>query len=124
MSSLIDNTNATFPGKVTAAAFLVSPAGPIDGVLKTVTPTGISYAALDTDDIILLTATGLTVTLPDATTRAGKVYTIKLTASGSGNIVTTSSQHIDAGTAWSLAAQYNSVTVVSDGTQWWAVAKV
>ena len=49
---------------------------------------------------------------------AGKQYTIKLTASGSCTVGTTSSQTIDGSTTYSLAAQYAYVTVMSDGSNW------
>jgi hypothetical protein len=71
------------------------------------------------DSVILVTATGQTITLPDATTHcAGRIYTIKLTASGSATVATTSSQNIDSASTYSLSAQNKYVTVVSDGTQW------
>jgi hypothetical protein len=77
-----------------------------------------TYSAAANDNVILMTATGHTVTLPTAAGIAGKQYTIKLTASGSCTVGTTSSQTIDGSTTYSLAAQYAYVTVMSDGSNW------
>jgi hypothetical protein len=69
-----------------------------------------------------VTATGQTITLPTASGIAGRVYTIKLTASGSCTINTTSSQTIDASTTYSLASQYKYVTVMSNGSNYIVIA--
>lgn len=71
---------------------------------------------------VKVTATGQTITLPTAVGCTGRVYTIKLTASGSGTVATTSSQTIDASTTYSLSAQYKYVTVQSDGANWMIIA--
>ena len=82
-----------------------------------------SYTVDAGDSTIIITATGQTVTLPDATSHCkGREYTIKLVASGTCTVATTSSQHIDAATTYSLSAQYKYVKVQSDGTQWWIIA--
>jgi hypothetical protein len=72
-----------------------------------------------TNSTVLLTATGLTATLPDATSHArGRRYAIKLKATGSGTVATTSSQTIDGSTTYSLSAANKFVVVESDGTNW------
>lgn len=81
-----------------------------------------SYSIGATDNIIEVTATGQTMTLPTALGISGKTYTIKLTASGSSTIATTSSQTIDGSTTYSLSAQYKYVTVVSNGAGWLIIA--
>lgn len=83
---------------------------------------GVNYPALMTDEIILLSATGLTVTLPTAVGCAGKRFLVKLTASGTGTVATTGGQNIDAATPYTLSAQYKFVDLVSDGVQWWIIA--
>ncbi len=85
-------------------------------VKYTATATGITLDA--THSVINVTATGQTITLPTAVSISGRQYTIKLTASGSCTIATTSSQTIDGSTTYSLSAQYKYVTVVSDGANW------
>lgn len=80
------------------------------------TATGITLGA--SNQIVNVTATGQTITLPTAAGITGRAYTIKLTASGTGTVATTSSQTIDGSTTYSLSAQYKYVTVVSDGANW------
>lgn len=86
-----------------------------------------NYTATTTDSAILGNATSaaFTVTLPTAVGVAGQTYFIKKTDS-SGNAVTvgtTSSQTIDGVTTYVLGAQYQSVSVVSDGSNWQAIAQ-
>lgn len=82
----------------------------------TATATGITLDG--THSVVNVTATGQTITLPTAASITGRQYTIKLTASGSATVATTSSQTIDGSTTYSLASQYKYVTVVSDGSNW------
>ncbi len=82
----------------------------------TATATGITANA--THHTIDVTATGQTITLPTAVGITGRCYTIKLTASGTGTVGTTSSQTIDGSTTYSLSAQYKYVTVQSTGSNW------
>ncbi len=78
----------------------------------------LDYTATATDHSLLLTVTGKTITLPTSIGILGRIYTIKLTASGTGTVATTSSQTIDGATTYSLSAQYKYVTVQSDGANW------
>jgi hypothetical protein len=86
------------------------------------TTTAVDYTALFTDNLIEVTATGKTITLPTAVGCQGREYIIKLTASGSGTVATTSSQNIDASTTYSLSAQYKYVSVKSNNANWLIVA--
>jgi len=78
----------------------------------------VDYAVGADDEVILVTATGKTMTLPTAVGVTGKTYTIKLSASGSSTIATTSAQTIDGASTYSLSAQYKFVTVLSNGANW------
>lgn len=82
------------------------------------TASAVDITATIAHHTIDLTATGKTVTLPTAVGITGREYTVKLTASGSGTVATTSSQTIDASTTYSLSAQYKYVTVQSNGANW------
>lgn len=64
--------------------------------------------------------TGVTATLPTAVGVSGKIYTIKKTDSTSSGVTisTTSSQTIDGLASFRLGRQYNSIKVVSDGSNW------
>jgi hypothetical protein len=82
------------------------------------TATGVDLTLSASHSVVALTATGLTATLPTAVGITGRTYTIKLTASGTGTVATTSSQTIDGSTTYSLILQYKYVTVQSDGANW------
>ncbi len=74
------------------------------------------------DDTILMNATSgnLTVTLPAAAGKVGWVYNIKKTDS-SENTVTidgNASETIDGETTLVLTLQYQSVSILSDGSNW------
>lgn len=80
-----------------------------------------NYTILATDHVILVNATSaaVTVTLPDAS--EVKEFHIKKIDS-SGNAVTVAragTDTIEGSTSVSLAAQYNSVTLYSDGSTTW-----
>lgn len=81
-----------------------------------------SYTLTAYDNKIEVTATGQTMTLPTAVGVTGQEYTIKLTASGSCTVATTSSQTIDGSTTYSLVSQYKYVTVQSNGANWIVIA--
>ena len=61
-----------------------------------------------------------TATLPDATTIGGRMYTIKNASTNSSALTvnTTSSQTIDGATSYTLSTQYQTVSVVSNGSNW------
>jgi hypothetical protein len=86
------------------------------------TASGVNITATIAHNVIDLTATGLTATLPTAVGITGREYTIKLTAIGTGTVATTSSQTIDGSTTYSLLAQYKYVTVKSTGANWIIIA--
>lgn len=82
-----------------------------------------STTAASTDNTLLFTGTSAaTVTLPDATTCAGRVYSIKNTSTSSPlpvlTIATTSSQTIDGVSSWLLNDTKEILTVASDGANW------
>jgi parallel beta-helix repeat protein len=86
-----------------------------------------AYTILDSDSSILADATSaaFTVTLPTAVGRTGRIFRIKRTNSGANAVTvgTTSAQVIDGAATYSLSAQYAYVTVQSNGTNWWIIAK-
>jgi hypothetical protein len=71
-----------------------------------------------THNTVNVTADAQTITLPTAASVAGRTYTIKLSASGTCTVATTSSQTIDGSTTYTLSAQYKYVTVMSNGSNW------
>lgn len=69
-------------------------------------------------NVVEVTSTGRTITLPTAVGITGRIYTVKLTVSGTGTVATTSSQTIDGSTTYPLSAQYKYVTIQSNGSTW------
>lgn len=84
-----------------------------------------AYTLTETDSTILATGT-TTITLPSASSITGRMYTVKKTDSAGTSITvaTTSSQTIDGSTTYTLSAQYQSITVQSDGTNWIVIGGV
>lgn len=82
---------------------------------------------VDSDDLVLVDATSgaVTVTLPLAAVNAGRRFTVKKT-DASGNAATidgNGSETIDGATTAATTTQYVAITVQSDGTAWWVVAR-
>jgi hypothetical protein len=82
-----------------------------------------NYTITDTDDYIAADATGgsITMTLPSAVGRAGRIYTVRRTNSGTNtvSVATVSSQTILGGASpaiINIAGQ--SLTIMSDGANW------
>lgn len=76
-----------------------------------------------TDGLVLVDATAgaVTMTLPLAASVPGRVFAVKK-VDASGNAVTVDgngSETIDGATTQALSAQYDVLTVASDGTEWW-----
>lgn len=87
-----------------------------------VTKTG-AYTATADDYTILCNASGgsFTITLPAVASHTNRIYNIKKIDS-SANAVTVdgnNSETIDDGTTAILTTQYESITIQSDGSEWW-----
>lgn len=79
-----------------------------------------NYTLTATDTTILLNGTTLTATLPtNSAALAGHVWNIKELAASSGTIAGT----IDGATNYTLTGQYSFVTIISDGSAYWVIAK-
>lgn len=77
------------------------------------------------DAVTYVNAASTTQTLPDATTCAGLILTIKNDASGSGTTAATAaSQTIDGASTQTIAAAWGAITVQSNGANWRILAKV
>lgn len=84
-----------------------------------------TYGIAQDNEVVLCNATGgaFSVTLPAAAGCVGWIETVKK-IDASANAVTVdpdASETIDGATTYSLAAQYNSVTIVCDGSTWWVI---
>ena len=94
-------------------------------VIQVVAKTG-AYTLTAIDDFIECDASGgaFTITLPAvASTTTGKVYHIKKIDS-SANVVTVdgnASETIDDGTTASITTQYECITIINNGSEWWII---
>lgn len=83
------------------------------------------YTATTTDNTILVDASGgaVTITLPAAAGISGRLYTIKKTDSSGNNVVIdpNGAETIDGAATNTFNTQYQSVTVVCDGSTWWTI---
>ncbi|MDE2127972.1 MAG: hypothetical protein KGJ62_15430 [Armatimonadetes bacterium] len=75
------------------------------------------------DSTILAGASGITVSLPDATLNQAKLYLIKSGGVTDVTVSAASGQQIDAATSVTLAAAYAWLILQSDGVQWWILAQ-
>jgi hypothetical protein len=95
------------------------------GYFEAVASTTTAYTATGSDSLILGNATSaaFTVTLPNASGRTGRLYTVKKTDSSANAVtVATGGGTIDGASTQSLASQWAKLTVISDGTNWFVVA--
>lgn len=99
-------------------------AAPTATVTTAVSTKTSAYTITGTDDVILADGAGgaFSVTLPTAV-GVTKPFRIKRINSGSNNITvaTTSAQTIDGAANYVISQQYESITVVSNGTNWMIV---
>jgi hypothetical protein len=90
---------------------------------QTITSISAIYTALSTDEFIKASASGaaFTITIPTAVGITGRTYTITKTDT-SVNIVTidpVSSETINGVATFDLFLRGQSITIVSDGSNWW-----
>lgn len=95
------------------------------GALRSVRTITASGAALSTDYTILVDASGgaVTVTLPAVSASSGLFLTTKA-IDISGGVVTidgAGAETIDGATTQVISAQYDSLTIHCDGTEWWII---
>jgi len=84
-----------------------------------------NYTLTPLDATLIVTSGSHIMTLPAiATVPKGKTYTVTNSNMTNTTLATTSAQTINGATTYTLAAAYASVTVISDGTQWWVVSKI
>ena len=110
LSGSLTGTSASFSSSVTATNYTTA--------ISTKTS---AYTITATDSVILANATSgaVTITLPTAASISGRQYTVKkIDAVNNVTLATTSSQTIDGSTTQVITSQYDSITVVSDGTNW------
>lgn len=93
--------------------------------VRNTTAVNMDYTAVGTDDVILVDASGgpVVISLPAVAAETGKVYDIKKVDS-SANTVTLDpdgAETIDEVSSKVITVQYESFTIVNDGTEWWLI---
>jgi hypothetical protein len=87
-----------------------------------VTKTG-AYTATNDDYVIDCTSGTFTVTLPASSGRTGRILIIKNSGAGTITVDGNASETIDGAATYSLAVQYATIQIISDGTNWKIIAK-
>ena len=89
---------------------------------KVVNPQAVSYSVLDTDEVILADSTAAIVTLAllTAVGRTGKKITFKRINVGANDVIIdpNAAETIDGAATRTLGAQFDKVTIISDGANW------
>jgi hypothetical protein len=96
--------------------------GATRGAYRSVTATG---NVVSGDYLIIADATGgaITMALPPAALVPGRIYAFKRVNSGANAVVVDPSgaETIDGAATYTLSAQWNSVTIMSNGTAWFII---
>jgi hypothetical protein len=87
-----------------------------------VTKTG-AYTATDDDYVIDCTSGTFTVTLPASSGRTGRILIIKNSGAGTITVDGNGAETIDGAATYSLAVQYATIQIISDGTNWKIISK-
>jgi hypothetical protein len=87
-----------------------------------VTKTG-AYTATNDDYVIDCTSGTFTVTLPASSGRTGRILIIKNSGAGTITVDGNGAETIDGAATYSLAVQYATVQIMSDGTNWKIISK-
>jgi hypothetical protein len=87
-----------------------------------VTKTG-AYTATNDDYVIDCTSGTFTVTLPASSGRTGRILIIKNSGAGTITVDGNASETIDGAATYSLAVQYATIQIISDGTDWKIISK-
>jgi hypothetical protein len=114
---------ATLPTDNTVDALQVN--GSISGIgMKQayVAKTG-AYTATNDDYVIDCTSGTFTVTLPASSGRTGRILIIKNSGAGTITVDGNSTETIDGATTVTMAVQYGTIQIMSDGTNWKTIAK-
>lgn len=111
---LVDDADMTFSTDTLAVTKLA-----VDGALKLAYRAITALRTIDaTDYLIDCTANSFTVTLPTAASIAGRTYVIKNSGTGSIVVACNGAETIDGQAIRTISVQHNSITVVSNGTNW------
>ena len=92
--------------------------------LNITTVTSAAYTITSTDHVIVANPTvNATVTLPTAIGISGRIYSVKNNSTFSITIAAFGAETIDGAPNFILSSQYQSITLISDGTNWSIVSQ-
>ena len=96
--------------------------GATRGAIRTITATG-SIVSGDYAILANSTSGAITINLPTAAILAGRIFVFKRVNAGANNVVIdpAASETIDGAATYTLSAQWASVTIISDGTNWFII---
>jgi hypothetical protein len=123
--SLDLNTSLNVNGVADNGVDKINVTGPIKGTgfrQAYVTKTG-AYTATNDDYVIDCTSGTFTVTLPASSGRTGRILIIKNSGAGTITVDGNASETIDGAATYSLAVQYATIQIISDGTNWKIISK-
>lgn len=140
LSGMIKATTGMLENATSGTDYSAGTAALATGILKSTTSTGVlsiaasftdympvlvPYRGIDalrtldaTDYFVDCTANSFDVTLPSASGIAGRVYIVKNSGTGSIGVKPTGAEKIDGLSQVDLVSQYESITVIADGTNW------
>jgi hypothetical protein len=82
-----------------------------------------AYTATNDDYVIDCTSGTFTVTLPASSGRTGRILIIKNSGAGTITVDGNASETIDGAATVTMAVQYGTIQIMSDGTNWKTIAK-
>lgn len=87
---------------------------------RTITALAGATALTSAHDVVVCNGT-FTVTLPAAASVPGKIFDIKNIGTGVITVDANAAETVDDATTFVLSARYDSITIVSDGAEWWVI---
>lgn len=102
-----------------AGVRVYSPSNPPPGGAEVISSPTTNYTVAGTDTVVLASNT-ITVTLPTAASSTGRKIFVKNIGTGTVTVATAGG-NIDGAATAVISKQYNAITVVSDGTNWWII---
>ena len=96
--------------------------GATRGAIRSITATG-SIVSGDYAILANSTSGAITINLPTAAILAGRIFVFKRVNAGANNVVIdpAASETIDGAAMYTLSAQWASVTIISNGTNWFII---
>jgi len=118
--ALLQGTTLTISGPAGGQVLTYNGTAWVNSFVAQVTKTA-NYTLAATDYAVWGDTTGgaFTLTLPTAVGIAGRTYVLKNLGTNTLTVATTGGQTIDGSTTAAIVLQYASLTVVSDGSNWW-----